>query len=252
MLAAYFDDSGTHAGAPVVALGGLLGTERQWIAFEKAWAALLANPIPGKPPLKQFHLTACRSGNGEFRAYNQIERDFVTTEFRKIILDIDLVTIAAAVNKKAWDELVVGPVADELGKPEELCFVKCVDSVINTIRFRKPGEKIVFAFDQGTRSRLGMWARLYLSQKFRYPEIARFGFGAVADVLPLQGADMIALETYQFAQAWLKDRDNPDYNPHFKDFIFRDLSAGLVFDRDQIEEMIERVKYSLAKAQPKK
>jgi hypothetical protein len=33
VLSAFFDDSGTHANSPIVALGGLLGTEAQWNDF---------------------------------------------------------------------------------------------------------------------------------------------------------------------------------------------------------------------------
>ena len=118
MLAAFFDDSGTHASSPVVVLGGVLGTEDQWKEFDSAWAALLVKPIAGKPPLKQFHLSACRSGRGEYVSYNQDERDFITSEFRNVILGIGFVTIATAVDRIAWEELVVGPLVEELGQCE--------------------------------------------------------------------------------------------------------------------------------------
>jgi hypothetical protein len=242
VLSAYFDDSGTHAASPYVVLGGLLGTEEQWAAFEVEWAKLLASPLPGKTKLSQFHLSPCRAGKGEFRGYSLVERDHITHLFRSIILGIGLVTIAAAVDKKAWDELIVGEIAEQIGGPEELCFVKCVDLVINTIRLRKPSERVVIAFDQGTKAKLEMWARFYLAQSEKYPELAGLGFGKVSEVLPLQGADLIALETYQFSQAWAKNRDEPEYNPHFKDFIKRELSTGLIFEREQIEEIVPRAR----------
>ncbi len=40
LVGAFFDDSGTHDGSPVLALGGVLGTGEQWDAFEKAWQKL--------------------------------------------------------------------------------------------------------------------------------------------------------------------------------------------------------------------
>ena len=241
MLAAFFDDSGTHPTSPVIALGGLLGTEEQWNAFGAAWANLLDNPLPGKPPLRQFHLSPLRAAKKEFRDYSLVERDRVNHLFKRVILDAGLVTIAAAVNGTAWTELVVGAVADELGQPEELCFVKCVDAVVQIIRHRKPGEKVLIAFDQGVRTMLETWATVYLAQSEKYPEIADIGFAKVSDVLALQGADLIATETYQFAQAWMKDHENPAANSHFRDFINRDLSMGLILDREHIEEIVARV-----------
>ena len=46
MLGAFFDDSGTHDGSPVVAMGGLLGTDEQWRTFEERWLALIKARYP--------------------------------------------------------------------------------------------------------------------------------------------------------------------------------------------------------------
>lgn len=242
VLGAFFDDSGTHASSPVVAIGGLLGTERQWDHFAEAWDRRLAIPLPGKPRLKQFHLSPCRAGEGEFQSYSLPERDHLTHLFRQIILNAGMVTIAAVVDRVAWNELVVGEFADELGDPVQLCFVKCVDMVIDTIRLRKPGEEVCIFFDQGTKIQLEMWGRFYRMQTEKYPEIASISFAPVTKVVALQGADMIATESYQFAQEWLKNRETPAANAHFNDFIERELSVGVVVDRVLIEEMLARAR----------
>ena len=242
MLGAFFDDSGTHSTSPVVAIGGLLGTEVQWDVFAQAWTNKLRAPVPGKPKLSQFHLSPCRAGKGEFRDYSRVERDHLTKEFRQIILETGLVTIAAAVNRAAWNELVTPDIADQLGAPEELAFYKCVETIIKIIRLRKPGEQIAMCFDEGTRPKLQWWTRAFMIQKQQYPELASMFFAPVSKVVPLQGADMIATETYQFAQAWIKDGPDAIANPHFEDFRYRDLSAGLIFDREQIAEVVARLR----------
>jgi len=145
----------------------------------------------------------------------------------------------------AWNELVVGDVATELGPSEGLCFVKCFEAVINTIRLRKPGEKVTFVFDQGIAHHIMDLAQLYFSQKQTYPEVAAIGFAKVADILPLQGADMIATWSYQYAQEWLKDRKGADAKEHFKKYLKRELSFGSVLDREHIAEMIDRVRETL-------
>jgi len=241
VFGAFFDDSGTHAGSPVVAMGGLLGTAEQWDVFATAWSERLASPLPGKTPLKQFHLSPCRAGDGEFRDYNQAERDHLTYLFRRIILDIDFVTVAAAADKMAWDEFSAS-YPNVLGDPLEYCFVKCVDTIVDVIRRHKPWEKVYIFFDQATRPHLVDFAKLYLMQTEKYPELDGFSFAPVAKVVALQGADMIATETYQYGQEWLREGRGAVANPHFREFLSRELSAGFIIDREMIAEMVERMR----------
>jgi hypothetical protein len=56
----------------------------------------------------------------------------------------------------------------------------------------------------------------------------------------------VAERTRQVAQAWLTDKETAVANPHFADFRYRDLSIGLGFDRDQITEIVTRVREKLA------
>lgn len=117
VLGAFFDDSGTDISSPVTVIGGLLGTEGQWEAFAQAWSRRLECPFPGKPKLRKFHLSPCRARQDEFRDYTWGEIDSITYEFRRIIVDAGFFTIAVGVNKVAWNELITGAIADELGKP---------------------------------------------------------------------------------------------------------------------------------------
>lgn len=244
MLGAFLDDSGTHAGSPAVVIGGLLGTEDQWDVFADAWTARLATPLPGRPPLTEFHLTECRARQGEFRDYGQGEIDLITHDFRHIILDIGFVTVAVAVNLAAWNELIVGDLKDVFGTPLQLGFSQCIELLMNTIRFRKPGQMIDVCVDQGTKAHLRDWAMLYKMQKDRYPEIRSIFFAPVPKVVALQGADMIAAETYQYAHQCLKNGKNARANAHFQDYLNRELSTGLLYDREHIEEAVDKFRRS--------
>ncbi|WP_158808557.1 hypothetical protein [Beijerinckia sp. L45] len=246
MLGAFFDDSGTHDGAPVTAIGGLLGTDEQWDLFDAKWKHVLANPVAGKPPLTRFHLSPCRAGEGEFRFYKPVERDYVTGRFRNVILDVGLVTIAAAVDRKAWHDLIVGEVAEEVGGPIELCFYKCMEAMIETIRLRKPGEQVVVGFDRGTRQDLEIWTRLYMTRPQPFPEIASMGFSAVSEVTALQGADLIVTETYQYAKECISKGADAVMNPMFDMFKDRELTAGLMFYREHVEEVASRIRTTIA------
>ena len=227
----------------------VLGAEPQWDYFAEKWAALLKEPLPGKSPLSQFHLYPCRRGQGEFASYNIAERDHLNYLFRRIFLDSDFVTLASAIDKQAWDELVVEEVAKQLGAPLEFCFYKCVDMVMRTIRFRRPGEPICFFFDEGTADRLGPMAYAIRMQKRLYPEIQRIIFAPVKEIIALQGADMIAYETFLYAIEWLRNGDKAVANHHFKEYLKRDLTGGLICRRQDIQEMVGRVREVMASAQ---
>lgn len=162
MLGAFFDDSGTHDTSKVVAIGGLLGTERQWDVFEQNWNEVLRSPLPDRPPLNSFHLTECRNGVGDFLGFSQAERDHLTYRFRQAILSTGMVTVAVAVDKVAWDELMTEDVAPYSETALGFCFFKCIEQVTNIIRTRRNGEPIAIFFDAGTEDRLGA-----LAQSFR-------------------------------------------------------------------------------------
>jgi hypothetical protein len=236
VIGGFFDDSGTHPESTLVVLGGLLGTEAQWDLFHAEWSALVAAPLPGKPALeKGFHLAHCRASDGEFFDYSVPEKDRVEYLFRQVILKAGLFSLAVSVDKLAWDEIVTGTLKEEFGTALECCFVRCMELIISTLRSRKPGEPVHLFFDQGIQDRLSGWAQLYKSQAKRYPEISGVAYAPVSKVLALQGADTIASHTYQFGLEWLKDRNNPAVNPHFRDFIAREFTTGIIIDRAAIE-----------------
>ena len=66
MLKAYFEDAGTHDGAPVAVMGGLIGTVEQWDELEKRWDRQLVDPLPevGKSRLSAFHMADCEASRG--------------------------------------------------------------------------------------------------------------------------------------------------------------------------------------------
>jgi hypothetical protein len=49
---------------------------------------------------------------------------------------------------------------------------------------------------------------------------------------------MIATETYQYGHKWLKDQGAAQPNPRFREFMQRELSAGLIVDREHIQEAL--------------
>jgi hypothetical protein len=239
MLYAYFDDSGTHGVSPVVSVGGLIGTSAQWALFNKTWEILLKNPL-GKQSLPSFGLSDCRGRRHHFRDYSDAEVDAITHDFRELIKNSGVKAVASAIDKKAWDDLVVGPIRRTMGEAEPFCIVNCVNCALSYATSQGETDVAVF-YDQGRESpELHRIRKLFIGQTRTPARIASFEFAFVAGCYPLQGADMTATESYWFAQKWLPGEDGVVPRPHFQSFEEHVQGAGFIMGRHEIECELSR------------
>jgi hypothetical protein len=238
MLQVYLDDSGTHASSPVVVVAGAIGHAASWAELESKWRAKLAEPLPGKPPIKAFHLSELLGHYGDFKDYRPAEVDALRHDFRQIILESNLHQIVTAISRPDWDNLVVGPYRNELGGAEEMCFTGIVLKSVEFLRqLNAPNLAISYVYDLGRQTpefqRLFQLAR---DPSYR-PEIASVTWGRVEQMPALQAADFIANENFRAAQEWMKD--GTVTSPHFKRLL-EGSTLGFVLGRKEIEAEISR------------
>jgi hypothetical protein len=232
MLAAYFDDSGTHDDARAVAWGGFIATTERWAAFDKAWRAKLAMPLPDKPALRRFSLSKCQALAPPFESYSRAEGDLLQAEFRQIIVDHKLLGIAYAVDRPCWNRLVTGPALEHLGDAEQVCFSSCFRGAIERAVEYFPHETMLsLHFDQGRKSPKldAVVSRIVYSGK---PDLVNISFDMVEKFTPLQAADIIATENYWHAQGFLNGDLNP--RPHLAHFLKRVSTEGYILDEQQV------------------
>jgi len=239
LIRAYFDDSGTHTDSLVTVMGGLLGTVDQWEEFERDWARKLDAPLPGKPALqKGFHLSHCNAKSGEFSGYSDAEQDAVIHDFREIILNAKLTSMASCVDRRAWNELVVGGYRDVLGDALSVCFFDCIDEVVRIVQPVYGHDKIAIIFDEGIWSqRLQTIGEQWNNHQL---DIVTVTFAQISEVLPLQGADIVATENYWHALDWLKRGDDALPRPHLRHYLANMLHQGRILDREAIQNEIAR------------
>jgi hypothetical protein len=232
LFRAYFDDSGTHKGSAFVVLGGLVGLDEQWEPLCDKWAAKLAAPLPDKPRLSKFHLSACMAGSDAFRDYRPVEREALAGEFRDLIIEAGLGATASAIDRVAWDELVVGRIRHLLGPALQPCFLKCIDRAMEYAKaWGSAGDQIAVMFDKGIESdELHDIIDKYL---WSQPEVVSVTFGRVEKFIPLQAADMIATESYWHTRSSAARLPFQHYLRHAK-------AAGLIFDRQAIIDELAR------------
>jgi hypothetical protein len=237
MLRAYFDDSGTHSSSEVVVIGGLVGTCAQWDGFEAQWAAKLAEPLPGKPPLSSFHLSACNACDDEFTGYSRAESDAVIHDFRQIIIDAAVIATAFGADRRAWDEFIVGPASERFGDPVSACVERCLAECFAIASPHPEGERIAVWFDWGIKSnRLQEIAARFALPLMR-PRIVSVNFAHVIDVLPLQGADIVATESYWHAIEWLKLGDAALPRAHLRHYTANTYYESSILDREAIAKL---------------
>jgi hypothetical protein len=240
VLRAYFDDSGTHKDSDVVVVGGLVASVEQWAAFEVAWAARLSDPLPGynKPPLKMFHLSHCNAKDGAFAGYTDGECDALTHDFRQILIDFRLISTASAIDKKAWDELILGENRAWLGDAADVCVDHCMREAMKIAEPRPDGNLIAVVFDQG----MGTTRRQALAEEYTFPlghpRVVSVTFSSVRDVLPLQAADITATENYWHAIRVLRNGQGAQPRAHMRHYLANMFAEGFMIDRSRIVEMM--------------
>ena len=241
MLECYLDDSGTHNDSRLIVWGGISGHHEFFRQFESAWKARLADPCDGrKPPLKKFHSYDLARSIGEFEDYNQAERDLTRRNFRKIITDYGLTWVSFGISKKAWEIIANDPIWGGHMTAEGMVF----GSVIRTLckSANDHGEPVSFQFDRG-RSFPDQFTNIesaIIASKINSDQVS-YGFSSVAENIGLQGADLVAHETYQYFSSYI---DEPDSKPtlHLQQLAndAHDMLAGW-YGEKEIRETLEAI-----------
>ncbi|MDI1262574.1 MAG: DUF3800 domain-containing protein [bacterium] len=243
MAVFYLDDSGTHAGSKIVVFGGLIGEQAQWEEFEPRWKAKLANPLPGKPPLKRFHMAHCQWGWEEFESYSKGERDRLIHDFRQIILDCGVHGVSAAISKSDYDELITGRLLEAHGAADDMAFASAI-SALDIGGRRQEGVSLICDDTGKSTERYGRVYDRYQAMHTKYGSrpLEGLAFRSMEKVIPLQGADMIAWETYFYTCEVLKTEDVPAPRPHLKRYVDTGRFGAVFLSRDHILEFVRRLK----------
>ncbi len=154
-------------------------------------------------------MAPCQAGDGEFLGWNRTATDFLVHELGEIILKCGLWADGVAIPRKDWDELVQGDLRTALGDPEgyalRIAFVRATEWA----RKRASGNEIAFVFDQ-RKEREAEGRRIF--QLFEHlakiePDAVRptsFRFSDSTSTRPLQAADMVAWEMYQYVLDYVR------------------------------------------------
>jgi hypothetical protein len=241
MLTAYFDDSGTHDPSQIVIIGGLFGTEAQWATLEDAWGKLLAVPLEGqKPTINRFHMTNCYNSTEEFAGWSRTETDYFCRQLQDIIIASGVAGYAIGCLKSAWDELVTGDARVCLGDAEGFCVRSCFVEAVDWARQHSTEPDISFVFDDRPRrkSENRILFDAFQRSELSPPSLVGISFITSHKIFPLQAADMVAWEFYQYARTLIQAGRDMERRPQIYRLVQNVRYRFLFGYRSNIESIV--------------
>ena len=245
MLSAYLDDSGTHPTSDIVFVGGLAGTEWQLRSLEKAWRRLIEAPLDGtRPPLKRFHMAHCQQSQGEFTGWTRTETDYFCHQLQTIIIESGVIAYGMACSRKDWGELVTGDMRAIFGDPEGMCIRNCFIRMIGWAQHYTFDPEMTFVFDSHplASQRDAKVAFDAFQRWVDIPHLVGVSFLSSYKILPLQAADMIAWEFYQYANDILVEGFISAKRPQYRRMASNMVWHGQLATRQSIQKMVDYIR----------
>ncbi len=187
---AYFDESGTHASAPVVAVAGFISTVERWRNLEREWSTVLR-----MYKLEYFHMTDFENRWGPYRDWDKGKRETIIKRLLGIIKQYALSGFSAAVVRGDYERLR----EEHPGRwvtPYGVCAAWCLRDVADWLESSNRDEYAGYVFERGFRG-AGHMAEAFGRASDEVRRAYRFDALSFADkraVIPLQAADILAYE----------------------------------------------------------
>jgi|ERR1017187_1254230 hypothetical protein len=189
----YFDESGSHKGAPILCLAGFTIEQSKGQEMSERWSAML-----DRFSLLAFHMAACANGAPPFDVLSMDERIEAEKEAISIIRDTIAYGFAVTVHPREFQSIV--PMSPEIGSAYSLCAHMCLTGVRNWADRVSFNGAVRYVFEAGHKSQgeaNGIMNRIFKSPKLRSEHrYAEHSFADKKLVLPLQAADIIAWQWF--------------------------------------------------------
>jgi hypothetical protein len=173
-LLAYFDESGTQTGAPVLAVGGCIAAPEAWNRFAVEWQQATTDY-----GLDHFHMTEFENRQGSFRTWPNHRRIHRLNRLLTIINRHTIASAGMSVDRVAYERIISKAMKERLRGPYGMALKGVLASLkrlSKTYDISEPIE-IVFAFGADQESK-------YFSVRFERQ----------THLPPLQAADVVVYD----------------------------------------------------------
>jgi hypothetical protein len=143
----YLDESGTHEGAAIAVVGGILLDKSRFCAFEKAWnPALATHSIV--PPL---HMKDFRRPEGRLANVSNDNRRALFSDVAKLINEHKIYSIAATMRAEQYHKYFGRAFRSKGMSTYGACFMLSAIMVYKLAKQNKYTERIAFLMDSGNQ-----------------------------------------------------------------------------------------------------
>jgi hypothetical protein len=204
---AYFDESGSHAGAPVLCVAGYIFEKPKAIALTDEWNGVLrARNLP------YFHMVECAHGNGPFAKLAKSDRIQLVARMIQLIKQYSVQGIAVTVNSKEFEQLM--PKHPIIGTPYTFCAQIILAGIRGWIEYGIragfPIDDMAYIFESGHRSQAEanrLMNTLFTNRRARAAlKYAGHVFIRKETAPPVQAADLLAWQWYTDKRHQLEGR----------------------------------------------
>jgi hypothetical protein len=186
---------------------GFSGPRAGWGVWTRIWKRHLDSPLCGrKERISRFHAYDCYQSVGEFTGWTRTETDYFRHQLRTVIIESDVAAYGIACSRKDYDELISGDLRGVLGDPEGLCINQCFVRSLGWVQANTFDPKMTFVFDNRpsqVKRYAGAVYDAFQAWVKAPPQLTGYAFLESKDVRPLQAADLVAWELYQYVNAIL-------------------------------------------------
>lgn len=193
MLAAYFDESGTHDGSKVMVLGGLVSSLSQWERLTRSWERVLS-----EKGLASFHAVDCAQGVKAFTSWDRESRAALNKQL--------VALMKRHVLWRTWSAVVIPDYLqffDDKKRAHHLAYAICASGCASRILqlAEKRDTTIPYVFEQGGRG--GKYAArtfrtLIETEEKNLYRMRSLSLDSSQSLIPLQAADLHAYELYKY------------------------------------------------------
>lgn len=193
MIAAYFDESGTHHSSPVFVVAGLVSTPASWECLTKDWQQALSDE-----GVEEFHASEFATGYGKYGEDAGWGKDR-RNDFYKRMTGI----AARWATGRTWTAVLMNDYRQVLkeGLPYALGAMGCASRICHYSKGLGGKPLVPYVFEQGGKDSgeiLNEFAKLRVHERSNLYRMGLLSVGPRRDFLPLQAADLHAYEIYKY------------------------------------------------------